>query len=302
MTRPRVLLFGASGFVGGAVRTALDGDPRIGALACPSRSRHDLVAGDADGLAALLRDTMPDVVVNCTGRLSGTAAELAEANTVVTAKLIDAVAAVAPGARLIRLGSAGEYGKVPHGTSVAEDHPCAPVGEYGATHLAATRLLQLATAAGRVDGVTLRVFNPIGPGLHRDNLLGRAALLIRDALAGASGRVPLGPLGAHRDFVDVRDVATAVLAAAASTEHGAGVVNIASGRAVTAREAVQHLAEAAGYTGAIAEQGMGPARSAGVDWMRADIGRAAAVLGWAPEYTLPESVKAIWAALDGAER
>ncbi len=39
----------------------------------------------------------PDAVVNCTGRLTGTGAELVEANTVVTAKLIEAIAAASAG-------------------------------------------------------------------------------------------------------------------------------------------------------------------------------------------------------------
>src|SRR6185369_8517230 len=123
----RVLLFGASGFVGGAVRTALAADPRVGALTCPPRARHDLVGGDLAALTALVRETRPDVIVNCTGRLTGTGLDLAEANTLVTARLVEAVAAATPGARLVRLGSASEYGVVAQGVSVAEDHPCAPV-------------------------------------------------------------------------------------------------------------------------------------------------------------------------------
>ncbi|GLK99341.1 NAD-dependent epimerase/dehydratase family protein [Dactylosporangium matsuzakiense] len=302
MNRLRVLLFGGSGFVGSSVAAALAADPRVTRLTCPPRAEHDLVTGGIAALTALVRQAGPDVVVNCTGRLSGTALDLLEANTVATTRLIDAVAAAAPGARLVRLGSASEYGPVAHGVSVAEDHPCAPVGEYGTTHLAGTRLLQLATAAGQVDGVTLRVFNPIGPNLNSDNLLGRAAVLIGHALAGVTGPVQLGPLGAYRDFVDVRDVAAAVVAAATSPEPGAGVVNIGSGRAVTAREAVRRLAETAGYGGPILERGSGPARSAGVDWVCADITRAEAVLGWVPTHTLAESVKQIWSALDGGRR
>ncbi|WP_432969238.1 NAD-dependent epimerase/dehydratase family protein [Dactylosporangium sp. CA-233914] len=302
MNRLRVLLFGASGFLGAGVRTALAADPRVAALTCPSRSRHDLVTDGVANLTALVRQARPDVVVNCTGRLTGTALDLLEANTVATARLVEAVTAAAPGARLVRLGSAAEYGPVARGAGVSEEHPCAPVGEYGTTHLAATRLLQLATAAGHVDGVTLRVFNPVGAGLHRDNLLGRAAVLIRDAVAGAAGEVLLGPLGAYRDFVDVRDVAAAVLAAVTAEGRGAGVVNIGSGQAVSARDAVRCLADAAGYGGAIVEPGRGPARPAGVDWIRADVGRAEAVLGWVPTHTLAESVKAIWAGLEDAER
>ena len=123
MNQVRVLLFGANGFVGGQARTALAADPRIAAVICPPRSRHDLVAGDLASLTDLVREVQPDVVVNCTGRLTGTGHDLVESNTLVTARLIEAVAAAVPGARLVRLGSASEYGVVAHGVSVAEDHP-----------------------------------------------------------------------------------------------------------------------------------------------------------------------------------
>jgi NDP-hexose 4-ketoreductase len=46
----------------------------------------------------------------------------------------------------------------------------------------------------------------------------------------------------------------------------------------------------------VREEGTGPGRSAAVDWIQADIGRAAATLGWRPTYGIADSVKAIWAA------
>jgi nucleoside-diphosphate-sugar epimerase len=289
-----VLLFGASGFIGGHVRSALAGDRRIGTVTCAGRDRYDLAGGDLDALIGLLREVRPDAVVNCTGALAGNARDLVLANTAVTAKLIEAIAAVAPGARLVRLGSAAEYGVVPHGMAVAEDWPCEPVSEYGVTHLAGTSLVRLASADGRVDGVVLRVFNPIGHGLHADNMLGRAAGLIRQAQADGGREVTLASLGAYRDFVDVRDVAAAVLAAVVAPALPARVFNIASGRAVPAREAVRLLAEAAGYTGEIHERGQGPARSAAVTWMRGDISQARRVLGWIPAHELADAVKGVW--------
>ena len=161
-----VLVFGASGFIGRHVQDALVQDSRVDRVTAPGRSRCDLLTAEVDELASLLRQLAPDVVVNCTGRLDGTGYELLRANTLVPAKLVDAIADVDPAIRFIRLGSAGEYGPVPHGRAVAEDDPAAPVGNYGLSHLTATRLLELARAAGRAEAVTLRVFNPIGPGLR----------------------------------------------------------------------------------------------------------------------------------------
>lgn len=310
----RIVLFGASGFIGAHVRELLSADPRVSFLDCPGRDRVDLLdpadlappGADSNGvpgagrLAAVLRDAAPDAVVVCTGRLGGSGYDLVRANTLPVAALVEAVAATAPGARLVRLGSAGEYGAVRRGRPVREDHPAEPVSEYGMSHLAATRLLELASAAGRVDGVTLRVFNPIGPGLREDTLLGRAAVLLTEAARENGESVTLGDLSAYRDFVDVRDVAAAVVAAVFTRAPAPRVVNVGSGRAVPARLAVQALAGAAGFAGQIIERGTGPVRSAAVGWIQADLDRAAATLGWVPTYGLTESVQAVWSAAGAA--
>jgi NDP-hexose 4-ketoreductase len=288
------LLFGASGFLGGHVRAALEQEGGVERVSWVGRDRCDLVAASVEDLVTLLREVAPTVVVNCTGRLDGTGYQLIQANTLVTAILIDAIERAGSGTRLIRLGSAGEYGPVPFGRSVAEDDPAAPVSEYGLSHLAATRLVEFAGTAGRVDGVTLRVFNPIGPGLGGETLLGRAAVRLYEALVEGADIVTMGPLSAYRDFVDARDVARAVVRAALVPTLPARVVNVGSGWAVTAREAVRLLARAAGYTGEIREAGAPSARSATVDWIRADISRAAQALGWQPSYDLTDSVQAIW--------
>jgi nucleoside-diphosphate-sugar epimerase len=292
----RVVLFGSSGFIGGHVREALEADPGIGELICPGRARHDLIGGDRAELTEVLRAAAPDAVVCCVGALGGTGEYLVRANTTVAAKLLESVAEAAPAARLVRLGSAGEYGVVPHGHAVAEDDRTEPVGAYGVSHLAGTRLFALAGESGRVDAVSIRVFNPIGAGQPAENVLGRAAARIREALATRSAEITLGPLGAYRDFVDVQDVAALIRAVLAAPRLSHRVYNAGSGRAVTVRAAVGLLAERAGWTGTIHECGAGPQRSAAVDWIRADIGRAAADLGWAPAQELGTSIKSIWAA------
>ena len=292
----RVLLFGASGFIGGRVRAALSREAGVGELICPGRDRYDLISGDLAGLTELLRSSAPDVVVSCVGALGGSGEHLVRANTLVAAKLLDAAAEAAPTARLVRLGSAGEYGVVPHGQAVAEDHRTEPVGAYGVSHLAGTRLFALAGESGRADAVSVRVFNPIGAGQPAENVLGRAARRIREALAGGGSEITLGPLGAYRDFVDVRDVAELLRALVVAPRIPSRIYNAGSGRAVTVREAVGLLAGEAGYRGEIREAGVGPQRSAAVTWIRTDVTRAGAELGWRPAHDLNSSIKDIWAA------
>ncbi|GIG60135.1 snoG protein [Longispora fulva] len=280
----RVLLFGASGFIGKHAHAALTA---AGAEVLPTGRRgpirHDLVVDGPARLASLLAAHRPDAVVNCAGLLSGSTAELVEANVTAVARLVDACSFL--GTRLVTLGSAAEYGVVPHGVPVAEDAPCRPVGGYGVTRLAATELVRLAVADHRLDGVVLRVFNPLGAGLPADNVLGRALRQV------PSGTVRLGPLGAYRDFVDGRDVGSAVALATCAATLPEPVLNVGSGAAVPTREAVRLLCAAAGFAGELVEGDVAPGRSAGVDWIAADLTRIRATLGWAPAYDLEAAVK-----------
>ncbi|MGZ4624694.1 MAG: NAD-dependent epimerase/dehydratase family protein [Kineosporiaceae bacterium] len=308
MGAQRVLLLGASGFLGRAVGDALDADTRVAAVVrVGSRVsagttagwvRHDLLSTSAADLIALLRDTRPDVVVDCVGKLAGSEEAIVAANVLVPARLLDAMPIGAPGARLVVIGSAAEYGVVPRGTPVTEDARAAPVGTYGITKLATTQLVRAAVTAGRIDGVVLRVFNPIGPDLPTENLLGRAAAGLLAALGAGEGAVRLGPLGACRDFVDVRDVATAVRTVTLAATAGELVLNVGSGVATTARHAVARLADIAGFHGRVEESDPPPARSAAVDWIAADTTRLRR-LGWRPEHDLDSSLRTVWAAASG---
>jgi nucleoside-diphosphate-sugar epimerase len=287
----RVLLFGATGFLGSQVVKVLEPDATLIVAGRHATLRHDLVNDGVDKLTTLLRAVRPDVVVNCTGLLSGTATELVCANVLTTAHLIDAITAAAPRARLVVLGSAGEYGVVPAGRPVNEDSPTVPVATYGITKLASTNMIRSTRA---LDAVALRVFNPIGPGAGPDTVLGRAAASIRTAMDQGQHEILLGPLDSYRDFVDVRDVARAIAMAALADRIATPVLNVGSGTAVLIRDAVKLLAEVAGFAGAIKESDPPQQRSGAVTWIAADTTRIAQVLGWRPEHTLASSIEASW--------
>lgn len=144
--------------------------------------------------------------------------------------------------------------------------------------------------------MVLRVFNPIGPGLSTENVLGRAAALLLEAGETGAPEIELGPLGAYRDFVDVRDVALAVRAVIRAADPPHLVFNISSGHAVATRHAVRLLARTAGFDGTIREEApaAAAARTANVPWMCGDNSLALRVLGWAPGHDLVDSVRDLW--------
>jgi len=300
----RALVIGVTGMLGARVRdrVAAEGIEVVTAArstraASPvhgwvGHRRMDLATDGVGAIAAAIADIAPDVVLNCAGRTHGTAHEFAAANVTGTAALVQALIRVDQPIRLVHLGSSAEYGLVEPGVPVAEDTAPMPVGLYGATKLAGTCLVRTARAAG-LDAVVLRVFNAVGAGMPMNSLPGRVAAQLRTALRGG-GEVRLGPLDAVRDFIDVRDIADAALAAVLAPALPNPVLNIASGVATPVRDLVKELIAISGWSGTVHEDGGGSARSADVPWIRADVTLASRDLRWRPRRDLTTSLESLW--------
>jgi nucleoside-diphosphate-sugar epimerase len=300
----RILVIGSSSFLGSHLRSAASAAGHTVLTAGRSGDwslRLDLVADPADRVRSLIAGTAPDVVINCAGATSGSADVLAAANITAVHTLVTALLGTARTGggtpvppRLVHIGSAAEYGGADAGDPVTEDAAPRPAGLYGATKLGGTLLVELARTAG-LDAVALRVFNVVGAGSPEGTLPGAVVAQLRQlGQLPDGGSLKLGPLDAVRDFVDARDVADAVLAAATARALPHGLVNIGSGVGTQTRALVRQLLTVAGLDLIVHEDAAGSARSAWLDWQQADISRAAADLGWRPRRDLAESVRDLW--------
>ncbi|MFF8934451.1 NAD-dependent epimerase/dehydratase family protein [Streptomyces paradoxus] len=290
----RILVLGFTGYLGAHVvgrLRALPGTLVLGGGRSPAADLDvDLARVRPEQLAKVLASAAPDTVINCAGATGGDAVTLAEVNARGPAVLCAAMREAAPAARLVHLGSAAEYGPGTPGTPVTESAATHPVAPYGATKLAGT----VAVTASGLDAVVLRVGNPVGPGAPPSGLPGRIAALLRESGPGPEAVLRLGDLSAHRDFVDVRDVARAAALAATAPGPLPPVLNIGGGGAVPVRDLVRGLAGLAGFRGRIEETTAGSVRSAPVSWQCSDIAAAERALGWRPAHTLDDALAALW--------
>ncbi|MGC5010640.1 NAD-dependent epimerase/dehydratase family protein [Streptosporangium sp. DT93] len=300
---PGAVILGGDGFIGRHITTAMarEGYSVLVVARAPAAGHHrvpghrrvsaDLATTPPARLASLLSTVRPAVVVNAIGGVWGvTEREMESANHAVTTRLVAALSLLNPSPRLVQLGSVLEYGPVEVGVPVGTDVPTRPVTAYGRTKLAATR----AVVESSVDAMVLRLSNVIGPGVPTVSLLGQVATELAEARnRGRVAAVELAPLRARRDFVDVRDVAEAVVLAAGA--EASGVVNIGRGEAVGVRTLVDLLISVSGVPVRIVERPDAGATPRGeLDWFQADLAGATGLLGWKPRRTLPETVRAFW--------
>jgi len=306
----RFLVLGSDGFIGSATCRVIDssqdeavairhvrfptGSPRLD-LEVSDVVEHplDLSHASLADVSLLLAQTEPTVVVNCIGATVGDAATMLDANVRTVATLLSALADH-PEVRLVQIGSAAEYGQSVPDRSVRETDLPAPLNDYGRTKLTATRLVLGAVAQGRVHGTVLRVFNPIGRGASDRTLLGCAVGRIAAAMAAHDDRVHLGSLSSSRDFIDVGDVASAIVAAGSSPYASGALLNVARGEAVQSRTLVDALVAISGFRGKVIEDAGGSARSDHLAWQQADISAIRLRLGWTPKRSLADAVTEMW--------
>src|SRR6266511_1357629 len=136
----------------------------------------------------------------------------------------------------------GELAAVP----IGEDAPPDPRNVYAATKLHQEHLAQASMHEGGPAVTALRYHNVYGPRMPADTPYSGVAAIFRSALAGGQPPRVLEDGAQRRDFVHVRDVATANLLALLAPEPVPGVFNVASGEPHTIGELAAALAASSG--------------------------------------------------------
>ncbi len=159
--------------------------------------------------------------------------------------------------------TAAVYGAPDHSNPIKEDDPKNPISPYGASKLAAEgEVNKFLTIPGN-HGTSLRFFNVVGTGAPElmDNSVENLVPIVINKLKAGLPPVIYGtdyptPDGTCiRDYVDVRDIAGAHLAAADSTAALPIAMNVGTGHGASVREVIKLVCEAAGRTEVVATEG-----------------------------------------------
>lgn len=303
----RVLLLGAGGFVGGYLRAALE--ERFGhrARLLSTSLRGDghnwvsLDVTDIGGVSAVLEEFRPTHIVNLAG-LAAPARAHADPQSAwilhahAPYMLGRAVLEIVPDSWLLHVGSGLVYGRSAlHAGALSEDSLLAPVDTYSVTKAAG----DLAVGALAVQGLKclrLRPFNHTGPGQSLDFAVPAfAAQLAQIVRKARDPCLSVGNLDSERDFLDVRDVASAYvdLIQHCDTFDPGEVYNISSGRAVSMRSIVDFLIELSGLSVSIFHD---PARQrpSDIPSICGNSAKLRASTFWNPDYSLEQTLTDIF--------
>lgn len=308
----RVLVTGADGFVGRWVAAVLLdaghevlGGVRGAPLLAPEWQERlapvrwiPFVMGDRTSVDRAL-GTAPDAIAHLAAVASGAQAranpiDAWQANTLGTCELLYAMERRSSPARLLFASTGEVYGRVSGERPITEADPVAPCSPYAASKAAAEVALLESHRRRGADVIIARAFAQTGAGQRESFVVPALARRILEAQRSGAGEIPVGNLDPVREFVDVRDVASALHLLLERGESGA-VYNVAAGRGVRLRDVFTRLAELIGWHG-VARPDPALFRAADIPYLVGDGARLAA-LGWAARFDLTDTLAGVVADL-----
>jgi len=290
----RVLITGASGFIGAACLSRLQAAgyaiDAVTSRPVPARAsagvnwhQYDLL--DPDQCAVAVAAARPTHLLHLAwiatpGEFWSNAKNLAWLSGATA--LFEAFYRLG-GKRAVGVGTCAEYAWST--TPYREDGTAAaPVTIYGQCKRAAALVLEAACSVHGGTAAWARLFFPYGPGEPEQRLLPYVirAFLRREAASCTDGRQ-------SRDFVFVDDVADALVALLDGT--ATGTYNIGSGRAITLRDVVGCIAEKLDGTSLI-RYGARAAPAGDPPYVVADISKIMHATGWRPKVDIDHGIDA----------
>jgi len=241
----KVLITGASGFLGAALQNVLR-DAGMDVVGTSSRGTGGHIACHLEDIAQVeeaVRIADPDVVIHSAAISSVTHANQLDyyaTNVIGTKNLLAAVRKMTRRTKFVLMSTAGVYGN--QSVEVLDETLVpAPTHDYGMSKLCA----ELWTLQSRdfCDPMIVRPFNIIGPGQNETFLAPKLAR----AFAGGERLIRLGNLDVYRDYIDIDSFCHTITALLSQSSAVGEIVNLCSGRGTSLRELIEAFQDAAGY-------------------------------------------------------
>ncbi len=294
----RILITGGAGFIGSNLAVALRRRPATDVVIVDDFSSGDwrnLIHVDCEVRAAdcddpLLLEEIADgafAAVFHEAAITDTTIldqrRMVEVNTNAFAAILEASSC--SGTRVIYASSAGTYGNSPAPNRIGQGEE--PENIYGFSKLAMDRVAARWYEHHPAPIIGLRYFNVYGPGeTHKNEKDGNktASMMLQLYEQAQAGKTPrLFKYGEQmRDFVYIRDVVDANLAALQASR--SGVCNVGSGRARTFNDVVAILGKALGRE--LEVEYFDNPFSFYQNHTEADLAETEALLRWKPSWTL----------------
>jgi UDP-glucose 4-epimerase len=298
--RPRCLVLGGGGFLGGHLVEALQDEgfrvrvfdrvPRRATAAGidPETDWYEGDFGNRGDIDAALKDC--DVAFHLVATTLPRSSNEdpihdLESNLVPTVRFL--AAAVECGVKKVVFASSGGtvYG-IPQTIPIAENHATQPLCSYGIHKLAIEQYLHLYHSLYGLSYCVLRLANPFGERQRSDAAQGAVAVFLDQALRREEITV-WGDGRAVRDYVYVGDVARAFCLAATHASR-TGVFNVGSGVGHSVNDL---LAAIEVLLGRAVSRRYSEGRAFDVPVNVLDIGTAKTVLGWQPQVTFADGLE-----------
>ena len=195
--------------------------------------------------------------------------------------------------------TAAVYGSHDHSNPIKEDDPKNPISPYGASKLAAEHEVNAFLAVSGNEGSSLRFFNVVGtasPELMDNSIENLFPIVINKLKAGQAPVIfgndyPTPDGTCIRDYVDVRDVARAHLAAANSKSMPLAM-NIGTGCGASVREVIKLVATAASLNDVIAVEAQ--RRAGDSAYLCADVTLIKKAMNFESNISLEESAQSLF--------
>lgn len=305
----RILITGAAGFVGAyAIRQLADRGDEVHAAILPQEQLsaelqakcivHHFDLLDADAVAALLEEIRPEGILHLAAQSSVARAWkqpqlTVDLNIRGTVNLLEAARNLHHMPRILLIGSAEEYGRLPAGADglhlVSENMPLQPVNIYAATKAAAEQLAAVYYHAYGLPVICVRAFNHFGPGQTEIFVVSDFCKQTAEIECGLHEPViRTGNLDAKRDFTDVRDIVRAYALLLESGRAGE-TYNVGSGKTIMISEILSEILSACQVP---VRHEIDPAklRPAETACMAADTGKLRQDTGWDPEIPTEQTI------------